>query len=77
MEELANGKFEDCIHLHLQMKASKTKLITEFSNHKELAMALLCCVKGEVIIKLQTLIVDFSYVAQCIGRHLKSGGAAL
>jgi hypothetical protein len=74
VEELANGKFEDRIHLRLQMKGSKTKLITEFNNRKELAMALLCCVKGEVIIKLQTLIADFSYVAQRIGRHLKSGG---
>jgi len=74
VEELANGNFEDRIHLRLQMKASKTKLITEFNNRKELAMALLCCVKGEVIIKLQTLIVDFSYDAQLIGRHLKSGG---
>jgi hypothetical protein len=74
VEELSNGKFEDRIHLRLQMKASNTKLITEFSNRKELAMALLCCVKGEVTIKLQTVIVDFSYVAQLIGRHLKSGG---
>lgn len=54
VEELGNDKFEDRIHLRLQMKASKAKLITEFNNRKELAMALLCCVKGEVIIKLQT-----------------------
>ena len=45
VEELANGKFEDRIHLRLQTKGSKTKLITEFNNRKELAMALLCCVK--------------------------------
>jgi len=45
---LTSGEFDNHIHLYLQMKGSKTKLITEFRNCKELAMALLCCMKGEV-----------------------------
>jgi len=52
IDDLAAGKFNDRVHLHLQTKASKTKLklITDFNNHKELAVALLCCVLGEVTI---------------------------
>lgn len=52
IDDLAAGRFDDRVHLRLQTKASKTKLklITDFNNRKELAVALLCCVLGEVTI---------------------------
>lgn len=52
ISDLAAGRFDDRVHLRLQTKASKTKLklITDFNNRKELAVALLCCVLGEVTI---------------------------
>jgi hypothetical protein len=58
VQALSDKKFEDRIHLRLQMQASNTRLITEFKNRKELATALLCCVKGEVVIHSLPTLTD-------------------
>ncbi|KAG0691464.1 hypothetical protein DFH29DRAFT_884353 [Suillus ampliporus] len=38
--ELTTGTFDDRVHLRLQTKASNAKLVTNFKNHKELAVAI-------------------------------------
>ena len=68
---LTGGEFDDRIHLRLQMKGSKTKLITEFNNRKELAMALLCCVKGEVS-RTWKLLLLISFCRQLISKHIRN-----
>ena len=68
---LSHGDFDDRIHLRLQMKGSKTKLITEFNNRKELAMALLCCVKGEVSRTWKFLLL-ISFCRQLMSKHIRN-----
>lgn len=70
VDALTDGKFDDRIHLRLQMKGSKTKLITEFKNRKELANALLCCVKGELS-RTWKLLLLISFCRQLISKHMR------
>jgi hypothetical protein len=70
-DALTNGKFDDRIHLRLQMKGSNTKLITDFKNRKELAMALLCCVKGELS-RTWKLLLLISFCRQLISKHMRN-----
>jgi hypothetical protein len=71
VHSLSHGEFDDRIHLRLLMKGSKTKLITEFKNRKELAMALLCCVKGEVS-RTWKLLLLISFCRQLISKHMRN-----
>jgi len=45
-DELGAGRFDDCVHLWLQTKASNAKLVTNFKNREELAAAMLCCIQS-------------------------------